>query len=182
MRSPLPLPHALALALALVIVEVVVLPGCKRTVTPPAAHTCSRDAAGFPGIHVHGAWNDDFGCVWQSYELDGKRHPLFDAGLVLAREGWAAADGPARAALAQRYVSSVLLEPGALVDAAPPALADTVAPPAATAAPDGSVQFVGWRRLPAVLRPGVRYARLEATFRADGNLSGVRTTKTVNER
>ena len=162
---------ALALAFALV--------GCKPAAP---ANQCDRAADGFPGVRVLGAFNEDLGCVWQSYELDGKKHPLFDAGLVLAREGWATADGSARAALAQRYVAGVILEPGALVDAPPPALADKIAPPSASAAPDGGVQFVGWRRLPEVVRKGVRYARIEATFRADGNLSGVRNTKIVNER
>jgi hypothetical protein len=167
-----------ALALALLLP----LGACKRTAAPAAAHLCDRAADGFAGVRVAGAWNDDFGCVWQSYTLDGKRHTLFDAGVLLAREGWATADAAARVELAQRYVAGVMLDPGALVVTPPPALADKLAPPSASAAPDGGVQFVGWRTMPALPGRSARYGRLEATFAANGNLRGSRITAVVNAR
>jgi hypothetical protein len=156
--------------------------GCKRTAAPPPAHVCERAADGFAGVRVSGAWNEDLGCVWQTYTLDGKRHMLFDAGVLLAREGWANADADARAALAQRYVAGVMLEAGTLVETPPPELADKLAPPSVSAAPDGGVQLVAWRHLPALLGRGTRYGRLEATFRADGNLRSSRIASVVNAR
>ena len=51
--------------------------------------------------------------------------------------------------------------------------------PHATATGDGSVLFVGWRRLPTGMVSGTRYAKVEVFFGSDGNIKNVRIVETV---
>lgn len=144
------------------------------------APRCERAADEFEGVTVVGSFASDLGCVWQAYLLDGQKHALMDAGVLLGRRGWS--DGGRRAELARSFVRGVLLDRGALLDRAPDGFRGTFVAPHATTTGDGSVLFVGWKRLPAGMVPGTRYAKVEVFFGSDGNIKNVRIVETVTVR
>ena len=142
-------------------------------------HKCERDAAGFAGVKIVGAFANDRGCAWQSYVLAGKPHALLDAGVLLAREGWATADAAGRAALAQRYVVGVMLS-GVDAATAENDLGTDYTPPAAKAGADGMITVTAWNRLPPGMRPVRRYALHEVRFAPDGNVKSARVARTIS--
>ena len=143
-------------------------------------HKCERAADGFAGVTVVGAFANDLGCVWQAYLLEGQKHALMDAGVLLGRSGWG--DPGRRPELVGRFVRGVLYERGVLVDRVPDGFRGKFVAPHATAAGDGSVTFVGWRRMPPGMMPGTRYSRIEVFFASDGNIKNVRNVETVTVR
>ena len=145
---------------------------------PADEHECTRDAAGFAGVKVVGAFAYDRGCAWQSYLLAGKPHSLLDASALLAREGWATADGAARQALAQRYVVGVMLTD--VGGTAENDLGTDYTPPAATAGAGGLITVTAWNRLPPGMRPVRRYALHEVRFGPDGNVKAARIVRTIS--
>jgi hypothetical protein len=141
-------------------------------------HKCEREAAGFAGVKIVGAFAYDRGCAWQSYVLAGKPHALLDAGVLLAREGWGKADAAARAVLAQRYVIGVMLT-GVDESTASNDLGTDYTPPAAKSGADGLITVTAWNRLPPGMRPERRYALHEVRFGPDGNIKGARIVQTI---
>ena len=141
---------------------------------------CQREAQGFDGVTVVGGFASDLGCVWQAYLFDGQKHALMDAGVLLSRNGWS--DVTKRAELARKFVGGVLYDPGVLLERAPDGWKAKFVAPHATPAGDGSVLFIGWRRLPSGMQPGTRYAKVEIYFGSDGNIKNVRNVESVQMR
>jgi hypothetical protein len=69
-----------------------------------------------------------------------------------------------------------------LLERAPDGFTGKFVPPHATPSGDGSVLFVGWRRLPTGMQPGTRYAKVEVYFGSDGNIKNVRNVESITMR
>lgn len=163
--------------LAVAVVALLTIAGAAPSTARADAPRCERAADGFDGVTVVGSFASDLGCVWQAYILDGQKHALMDAGVLLGRRGWS--DTGKRVELARSFVHGVLLDRGTLLERAPDGFTGKFVAPHATAAGDGSVLFAGWRRLPAGMKPGTRYARVEIYFASDGNIKNVRNVEMV---
>jgi len=164
-------------AVAAVALAAAILCGASPSAARADSPKCERAADGFEGVTVIGSFANDLGCVWQAYIFDGQKHALMDAGVLLGRRGWS--DTGQRVGLARSFVRGVLLDRGVLLERAPDGFTGKFVAPHATAAGDGSVLFAGWRRLPAGMRPGTRYARVEIYFASDGNIKNVRNVEMV---
>jgi antitoxin component YwqK of YwqJK toxin-antitoxin module len=131
----------------------------------PDEHACVSRAPLFPGVIVVGDFAYDRGCADEVWVIDCKlvEPPPTDA-VVLARAGWANADGEQRLELAREYMRELGMVWSGSVTSDPE-------PPQWTARADGSVEAIVWVVAPAGMRRGRELDKVRWEFAADGTLT-----------
>jgi antitoxin component YwqK of YwqJK toxin-antitoxin module len=130
----------------------------------PSEHACVTRNPLFPGLAVVGDFAHDAGCMGATWVVDcAVTGTALGSAAVLARAGWAEADGEQRIVIAKEYLRSFGLDHRHL--------SSTPEPPQWQVRDDGGVEAIVWVSEPSGMLPRQELAKQKLDFGPDGELA-----------
>jgi antitoxin component YwqK of YwqJK toxin-antitoxin module len=130
----------------------------------PDERACVTRVPLFPGVVMVGDFAYDRGCMGSEWIVDCKlASPAPSAADLLARAGWAHANGEQRITIASEYLREFGLGNNGSISSSPDK-------PEWTVRPDQGIEAVLWVAAPSGMRRGTEMDKIRFTFAADGSL------------